>query len=145
MNGGHRMGESIRDKSGLRKEEPNALLIPTDRDGLQQTVACIYNLPNTPLRPKERREEGSQDPHCLGLGKGSLCNANTGHSPPGSRFSMVSLPLSPAGGAPQWPIPTLEPAGRFSSSPEPTWREAARSLLLWSPLPPGPAEINGVL
>lgn len=66
------MGKSIRDKLGVRKEEPDVLLIPTDEDGLEQTVACIYNLPNTLLRPKERREEGSQDPHWLGLGKGSL-------------------------------------------------------------------------
>lgn len=72
MNGGHGMGKSIRDKLGQRKEDPDALPVPVDRDGLEQTVACIYNLPNTLLCPKERREEGSQDPHWLGLGKGSL-------------------------------------------------------------------------
>lgn len=63
MNGGHGMGKSIRGKLGVRKEEPDALLITMGRDGLEQTVACIYNLPNTLLRLKERREEGSQDPH----------------------------------------------------------------------------------
>lgn len=72
MNGGHGMGNSVRDKLGLGKEEPHALLIPMDRDGLEQTVACIYKLPNTLLCPKLRREEGSQDPHWPGLGKGSL-------------------------------------------------------------------------
>jgi len=61
------MGKSTRDKSGVRKAEPDA-----DRDGLEQAVACIYNLPDTLLRPKERREEGSQDPRWPGLGKGSL-------------------------------------------------------------------------
>jgi len=55
------------------------LLISMDRDGLKQTVACIYNLPSIPLHPKGRQEEGSQDPHCLGLGKGSLCSANAEH------------------------------------------------------------------
>lgn len=86
MNGGHRMGKSIRDKLGVRKEEPGAPLIPMVRAGLEQTVARIYKLPNTLLRLKKRGEEGSQDPHCLGLGKGSLRNMNAGHSlplPPG--------------------------------------------------------------
>lgn len=72
MSGSHRMGKSIRDKLGVRKEEPGALLIPMVKAGLEQTVACMYKLPNTLLRPKKRREEGSQDPHWLGLGKGSL-------------------------------------------------------------------------
>lgn len=66
------MGKSIRDKFGVRKEEPGVLLIPMSKTGLEQTVACIYKLPNTLLRLKKRREEGSQDPHWLGLGKGSL-------------------------------------------------------------------------
>lgn len=93
MNGGHGMGKSIRDKLGGRKEEPDALLIPVDRDRLEQTVACIYNLLNTLLCLKERRE-GSQDPHWLGLGKGSLQNVNAGYPLAlGLRFSMVSLLL----------------------------------------------------
>lgn len=72
MNGSHGMGKSIRDKLGVRKEEPGVLLIPMVKAGLEQTVACIYKLPNTLLRLNKRREEGSQDPLWLGLGKGSL-------------------------------------------------------------------------
>lgn len=72
MNDSHRMGKSIRDKLEVRKEEPGALLVPMVKAGLEQTVACIYKLPNTLLCLKKRREEGSQDPHWLGLGKGSL-------------------------------------------------------------------------
>lgn len=72
MNGSHRMGKSIRDKLGVRKEEPGALLVPMVKAGLEQTVTCIYKLPNTLLCLKKRREEGSQNSHWLGLGKGSL-------------------------------------------------------------------------
>lgn len=72
MNGRHMMDKSVRDKLGVRKWEPGVLLTPMVKAGLEQIVACIYKLPNTLLRLKKRREEGSQDPHWLGLGKGSL-------------------------------------------------------------------------
>lgn len=63
------MGKSIRDKFGVRKEEPDALLITMDRDGLEQTVPCIYNLPNTLLRLKEGERKDHKTLNGQGLGK----------------------------------------------------------------------------
>lgn len=93
INGGHWMGKEIRGKLGLKKK-PETLLISTDRDGLKQTVACIYNHPNTLLCPKGRQEEGSQDPCCLGLEKGSFCNAIAEHPPEVKNFHGVTATVT---------------------------------------------------